>query len=124
VTFRSLPCCIALACLACQHGAPSVPVPARLSEPSDRQLQELQTVIAGAVGRDSIRLGENPFANGHILVLEPSLRDTPQGRVATGATRTRPPTFHLLTDGGKCLLKDMQTERLYPLSFDCRAILE
>ena len=78
--------------------------------------------MASATGQTQVTLSADAFTASHILVLEPMITQTPQGRIATGRTTTKPQTFHLLSDGSACLLEHVNSGQRYKLSFRCTQI--
>lgn len=105
---------------ACQV-SPDNLAPARIPAMTTPQVDEVQGVVADAVGQPTVRISAQAFSNTHILVLAPAMGRTPLGTVATGTTTTRPPTFHLQGDGRRCQLYDLNNNLFYPLSFACGA---
>ena len=106
---------------ACQH-APDTLRAARAHNLTPAQLEEVTATVAAAVDQPVSNVRSDAFATTHILVLEPSIGQSPQGSLATGTTTTRPPTFHLLSDGDRCLLEDQSTGIQYLLTFTCGPI--
>lgn len=103
---------------ACQI-TPDTLSPANIPAMTPAQLDEVQKLLADAVGQPRVTLSAQAFADTHILVLEPAARRTPLGTVATGTTTTTPPTFHLLGDGRRCQLHDLRRDVRHNLSFEC-----
>ncbi len=105
---------------ACQTSSGGEYVPALAADLSATELEQVRGVLGAATGRAETRLSSGVFNRSHILVLEPALAQTPQGRIATGRTTIRPETFHLLTNGGSCVIEHLRTGNRYPVSFTCR----
>ncbi len=103
---------------ACQTSAEPL-APATVSLLTPAQTVEIQRIVAAAVGQQQVRVSNSAFAQTHILVLEPAMRRTPLGTVATGTTTTKPPTFHLLGNGLSCQLYDVGNNVRHTLTFSC-----
>ena len=117
-------CCLLTAILilaACQTSGEGPYGPATKSELTATELDEVRGILNKATGQAGIRMDSTAFNRSHILVLQPAIARTPQGRIATGRTATRPETFHLLTNGRSCVIEHIRTGERYPVSFQCSA---
>ncbi len=120
-TARSWLVAAVLILAACQTSNGGEYVPATASELSATELEEVRGVLNTATGQAEISLASTAFSRSHILVLEPAITRTPQGRIATGRTSARPETFHLLTNGRSCVIEHIGTGVRYPVNFQCSA---
>lgn len=97
--------------------------PAYIDELNDIQLNEVATLVSSATGSErKTQLSPSAFQQTHILVLTPSLSNTPLGKLATGLETQKPEMFHLLSNGEQCVLQSVKTNTIYPLSFSCATI--
>jgi hypothetical protein len=92
---------------------------ANIASLTPSQLLQVEEIVGQAVGQERVSVRRDAFATTHILVLEPAVRHTPLGTVASGSTTERPRTFHLLGNGEQCLLEDQATGTRYGLPFAC-----
>jgi hypothetical protein len=104
---------------ACQHdreqepsaanNEPSAESPALLLNPDAETITELELTITTSLYGVPVDLNENAFTSSSLLTLEPRLRKTPQGKLATGRTMERPEQFRLLSTADGCILERMAT---------------
>ncbi len=101
--------------LGCQ-GVNATLSPARLVDATDASLDELRRVLTRATGTENPRIGDTAFRDTHILVLQPDAGASPQARAATGRMTGTPRRFHLLSDGQRCVLEDVNSGERYELA--------
>lgn len=98
--------------------------PARWVSPEAQGLSELREVLAQTTGVENVRLGTSAFADTHILVLQPGGSNLPNARIATGRLTGKPHTFHLLSDGQRCVLEYANDGRRFELdNVQCQRFL-
>lgn len=106
----------ALPLAACQTGTDMTP--ATLERADDATLARVKSVLAEAVGRANIQLGQDDLsANSTITVLPP-----PLGPNET-ASPAMPTVFTLVTNGSACFLVRQKTGETFELQgVDCAAV--
>jgi hypothetical protein len=94
---------------AIKDNEPSAESPALLLNPDAETITELELTITTSLYGVPVDLNENAFTSSSLLTLEPRLRKTPQGKLATGRTMERPEQFRLLSTADGCILERMAT---------------
>jgi len=115
---RSLLIAVFLMLSGCQNDsmdAKGAEAHALLINPDADTITELEKTITTALYGVPVDLDENAFASSSLLTLEPRLRNTPQGKLATGRTMERPEQFRLLSTSDGCILERTSTGDRYIL---------
>lgn len=105
--------------------ANQTPQAALLEQPSPAATQVLAKAASELLAGRSVSLAADAFTRRPELSFEPTIRSTPQGRLATGRTRALPPELRLVRVAGHCELEEIATGRRRALpGLHCRAISE
>lgn len=91
------------------------PSPALAQTPDAEALAELRKIVERATGVASVTLTADVFSRNHILVVEPKRSGIPNVGFATGTLVEQPHTFHLLSDGHRCLVEHVNSGQRYRL---------
>lgn len=84
---------------------------------------ELEQVVGGAAGSDSIHLAEDVLMHSDNFVVERKRRRSMAGTLSGDRTMERPDHFRLVLSDGVCVLIHMETEKHYPLQeVSCRPL--
>ena len=116
-------CLLVLMCTwGCQSAADRTPVPAVLSNTSTEITAELQEAASQLLEGRPVTLGQSAFTRHNSLTLEPAMRNTPLGRLASGRTIDQPDALRLLLRGKQCVLEHINSGRQVVLeTTDCTA---
>lgn len=115
---RSLLIAVFLILSGCQNestDATQAQAHALLINPDADTITELEKTITTALYGVPVDLDENAFTSSSLLTLEPKMRNTPQGKLATGRTMERPEQFRLLSTADGCILERTSTGDRYIL---------
>ena len=82
---------------------------AAIVNPSAEMITELERTISTSLYGQPVTLADDAFADGRVLSLEVLARNSPNARLATSRTMSRPEQFRLIANGNGCLLEKLSS---------------
>lgn len=110
-----------LGIIGCQTVASDYDQPARISNPTDASRAALQRVVNAALHTE-VTLADDALSDTSVLIIERSPPRSMNSPPAQGRIMDAPIQFHLVLNGGDCILIDQRDESRHVLEeTDCVA---
>lgn len=116
--------CLTLFGLAgCKASPQAEELPAVIANIEPKASVELNQVVAGALGRESVNLADDALTRTDRLIIERKKHQSIEGGVLVGRSYEMPQHFRLVIKDSTCILIHEKTETRYPLKqVSCRAL--
>lgn len=115
--------CLTLWLASCKASPQAEEQPAVIANIEPKASVELNQVVAGALGRESVILADDALTQTDRLIIERKKHQSIEGGVLVGRSYEMPQQFRLVIKDSVCILIHEKTEKRYPLKqVSCRVL--